>query len=112
MLLDTMFISAMGAWVTRRAQRNADTFSGNSDRNGATHWTSTNWLTPSSPATASIDSRNGWAVTYRSAPPAPNNPMMAAGRRHPGWRYAQRDTAGVSARFSAVWGGLRNSTHR
>src|SRR4029077_13257688 len=112
MLLDTMFIRAMGACVTRRAQANDDTFSGNSERNGATHCTSTNWLTPSTPARASIDSMNGWAVTYSSAPPAPNNPAMAAGRRHRVWRYAQRATAGVSARLSTVWGGLRNSTQR
>ena len=42
---------------------NAETFSGNSDRNGATHCTSTNWLTPNTAASASIDSRNGCAVT-------------------------------------------------
>jgi len=33
----TMFIRAIGALVTRRAQLNAETFSGNSDKNGATH---------------------------------------------------------------------------
>ena len=62
MLLDTMFTSAIGAVRTRLAHWNADTFSGNSLRNGATHCTSTNWLTPTVPAIASIDSRNGCAV--------------------------------------------------
>src|SRR6266550_1613893 len=81
MLLDTRFMSAIGAWVTRRAQENAETFSGNSERNGATHWTSTNWLTPNSPATASIDSRNGWAVAYSSPPPVANSPPIGARRR-------------------------------
>src|SRR6266568_8429532 len=112
MLLDSMFIIAIGAWVTRRAHWNAETFSGNSERNGATHCTSTNWLTPTTPATASIDSRNGWAVTYSSAPPTPNRPMIAAGRRQPRWRYAQRDTAGADATFSTSWGGFLNSTQR
>ena len=37
-----MFISATGARVTRRAQANAEVFSGNSERNGATHWMKTN----------------------------------------------------------------------
>src|SRR5438552_6620660 len=112
MLLDTMFISAMGAWVTRRAQRNAEIFSGNSERNGATHCTSTNWLTPTTPATASIDSRKGWAVTYSSAPPTVNRPMIAAGRRQPGWRYAHRDTAGAEPSSSTSCGGVLNSTQR
>ena len=42
-----MFIKAMGAVVTLRAQLNAETFSGNSDRNGATHCTKTNVEMPS-----------------------------------------------------------------
>src|SRR2546430_11642619 len=112
MLLDTMFISAMGAWVTRRAQRNADTFSGNSERNGATHWTSTNWLTPKRPATASMDSRNGCAVAYNSPPPAANSPPIAAWRRQLRWRYAQRDAARASLSLIRARGGARDSLQR
>ena len=52
-------MSAIGAWVTRRAQLNAETFSGNSERKGATHCTNTNWQTPRVAASASIDLRNG-----------------------------------------------------
>src|SRR5258706_13817068 len=92
MLLDTMFISAIGAWVTRRAHVNVDTNSGNSDRNGATHWTRKNWLMPISPANAVIDVRNGCAVTYSSSPPTANSPPTPACPRTPPGRQAPRDT--------------------
>src|SRR6266849_4671418 len=112
MLLETMFMSAIGACVTRRAHPNVDTNSGNSDRNGATHWTRKNWLMPSVAATAIIDSRNGCAVTYSSPPPTANNPPIAAFCLQPGWRYAHRDTDGASASDSASRGGLRINIHR
>src|SRR5207245_2568632 len=67
MLLETMFMSAIGACVTRRAHPKVDTNSGNSDRKGATHCTRKNWLMPSVAATAIIDSRKGGAVTHSSA---------------------------------------------
>src|SRR6267143_2560116 len=73
-LLDTMFMSAMGARVTRRAQLNVETNSENSERNGATHWTRKNWLIPTTVASAIIEFRNGCAVTYNNTPPTPNNP--------------------------------------
>jgi hypothetical protein len=37
-LEETMFIKAIGAFLTVRAQLKAVTFSGNSDRKGETHW--------------------------------------------------------------------------
>src|SRR5437667_320400 len=83
MLLETRFISAMGARVTRRAQPSVDTISGNSDRNGATHCTRKNCPNPSSAATASIDSRKGCAVAYSNEPPAANSPPIAARWRQP-----------------------------
>jgi len=55
MLLETMFINAIGALVTRRAQLNVETNSGNSERNGAIHCTRKNWLMPSVAATAIIE---------------------------------------------------------
>src|SRR5712692_9059121 len=94
-LLDTRFISASGAPAPRRAHVTVETISGNSDRNGATHWTRKNRLTPNSAAAASIDSRNGWAVSSRSAPPPPRRPAIAADRPQPRWRSAHRDTRGV-----------------
>src|SRR2546425_12921293 len=85
-LLETMFINAIGARVTRRAQLNVDTNSGNSERNGATHCTRKNWLMPSVAATAIIELRKGCAVTYSIAPPTASRPPMAAFWRHRGWR--------------------------
>src|SRR6266581_5429206 len=46
MLEDTMFMRAMGAWRMVEAHLKAETFSGNSERNGATHWMKTNSLMP------------------------------------------------------------------
>src|SRR5882672_11205570 len=94
MLLETMFINAIGALVTRRAQLNVETNSGNSERNGAIHCTRKNWLMPS------------------IAPPTANRPPMAAFCRHPGRRKAQRDTAGAPASDSASRGGFRIRIHR
>src|SRR5256885_15762840 len=112
MLLDTMFISAIGACVTRRAQPNVETNSGNSERNGATHCTKKNWLIPTVAASAIIELRNGCAVRNSSPPPTANSPPMAACFRHPGCWYAHRDTRGASASDSASRGGFRNKTHR
>src|SRR5664279_4246402 len=62
---ETRFITAIGAFVIVRAQLNAESFSGNSERNGATHWTKTNCETPAEIASASMDSTNAWADTAR-----------------------------------------------
>src|SRR3954471_24445282 len=107
MLLDTMFISAIGACVTRRAQPNVETNSGNSDKNGATHCTRKNWLMPNAAATAIIEFKKGCAVAYNSAPPTANRPPIAAFCRQPRCRYAQRETRGASASDSTSRGGLR-----
>src|ERR1041384_135346 len=77
----TMFINAIGALVTRRAQLNAETFSGNSDKNGATHWTNTNVEIPRPIATAFKLSRKGSAATYRIKPPPTNIEVMIAFRK-------------------------------
>ncbi len=65
-----MFISATGARVIRRAQANAEVFSGNSERNGATHWMKTNWEIPRLTASASMELRKGSATKKMTAPPA------------------------------------------
>ena len=65
---ETRFMTAIGAFEIWRAQLNAESFSGNSERNGATHWTKTNGATPTEIASASIDSTNAWAETTRIAP--------------------------------------------
>src|SRR5688500_3238928 len=69
MLDETMFITAMPALLVWRAQLNAVTFSGNSDRNGATHCTKTNVLMPAATAHLWSVSMNGCTLTYRSQPP-------------------------------------------
>src|SRR5512132_2067162 len=92
MLEDTMFMRATGARVTRRAQANADVFSGNSDRNGATHWMNTNCEKPNVPASAIIEARNGSATKKMIAPPAARRPNTAAQRFAPFWDSAHFDT--------------------
>src|SRR5664280_786549 len=84
---ETRFITAIGAFVIWRAQLNAESFSGNSERNGATHWTKTNCETPAEIASASMDSTNAWADTARIAPPTRKMPAMAHPRRR-GWAIA------------------------
>ena len=61
MFADTMFISAIAALPRRRAQYMALIFSGNSDRNGATHWMNRYSETPKYTANCSMLSRNGCA---------------------------------------------------
>src|SRR5947207_6073731 len=93
---ETRFITAIGAFVIWRAQLNAESFSGNSDRNGASHCTKTNCETPAATAIASIDSTNERAETRRIAPPTTKIPAIAQ-PRFPGPRSsAQRETRGRS----------------
>ena len=80
MLEETTFIRAMGAWRTVRDHRNAERNSGNSDRNGATHWMNTYSLMPRVRARAIRLSTKGWATKKRMAPPPRNIPTMAAPR--------------------------------
>ena len=111
---ETRFITAIGAFVIWRAQLNAESFSGNSERNGATHWTKTNCETPTEIASASMDSTNAWADTARSAPPTRKMPAMAHPRRRGPCARAQRDTAGRSSisSTSPSRGGTRRSATR
>src|SRR5512141_3031844 len=96
---ETRFITAIGAFEICRAQLNAESFSGNSERNGATHWTKTNCETPNETASASIDSTKECAETSSSAPPTRKMPAIARpGRRR---ESAQRETAGRSS-FSSM----------
>src|SRR5664279_4581973 len=78
---ETRFMTAIGAFVIWRAQLNADSFSGNSERNGATHWTKTNGATPAAIASASMDSTNACAETTRRRPPTTKIPAIAQPRR-------------------------------
>ena len=57
-----MFISAMPAFPRLRAQFEVLTNSGNSERNGATHWMNTNWEIPSTAASPIMLSRKGCTV--------------------------------------------------
>src|SRR5262249_26873205 len=72
----TRFISAIGAVDTFLAQLKADTFSGNSDRKGATHCTNTKVERPSPTASAFKLSRKGGAVKYKATPPIRKRPTM------------------------------------
>src|SRR5713101_5366326 len=94
MVEDTRFITAMGAFVIWRAQLNAESFSGNSERNGATHCTKTNAGTPAAIASASIDSTNACAETRRIAPPTTKMPTMTQALRPGQKESAHRETAG------------------
>ncbi len=78
-----MFIRATGARVTRRAQANADVFSGNSERNGATHWMKTNCDMPRLTARASMEFRKGSATKKMIAPPPRRSDPTAAQRPAP-----------------------------
>src|SRR5512140_2776978 len=89
MVDETRFITAIGAFEIWRAQLNAESFSGNSERNGATHWTKTNCETPKEIASASIDSTNEWAETRRRSPPTTKIPAIASPFRF--WRSAPRE---------------------
>src|SRR2546423_14922599 len=114
MLEDPMFMSATGARVTRLAHANAEVFSGNSDRNGATHWMKTNWEIPKVAASAIIDARNGSATKKMIAPPAASSPPTAAHFRQPRCERAQRETLGISSSSSSVSfrGGGLHQNHR
>src|SRR3954471_16103637 len=83
MLDETMLRSATGARVIRFAQEKAEVFSGNSERNGATHWMKTNWDIPNVAASAIIDLRNGSAMKKMTAPPPASRERTAAQRFHP-----------------------------
>src|SRR5258706_10014888 len=96
MVEDTRFMTAIGAFVIWRAQLKAKSFSGNSERNGATHCTKTNAGTPAEIASASIDSTNAWAETRRIAPPTMKMPAMAHALRPGPNESAHRETAGRS----------------
>src|SRR5262252_65137 len=102
----TMFIRDRGADVTRLAQLNAETFSGNSDRNGATHWTNTNVEMPSPAASALRLPRNGGAATYRRTPPTRNSPAISEFRTGRLWASIMRGTLAASSSFSSDWGGI------
>src|SRR5215470_4563850 len=102
MLDETMFISATGARVMRRAQANAEVFSGNSEMNGATHWMKTNCENPRLTATASMEFKNGSATMKMMIPPATKSPRTAAQRFQPEKDSAQRETLGISSFSSSV----------
>src|SRR5512147_2246082 len=97
MLEDTMFIRATGARVTRRAQAKAEVFSGNSERNGATHWMKTNWEIPIVAARAIMEVRNGSATRKMMMPPRTRRPMTAAHLFQPLWESAHLETLGISS---------------
>src|SRR5512140_1256012 len=97
MVDDTRFMTAMGAFVICLAQLNAESFSGNSDRNGATHWTNTKGDTPAAIESASIDSTKEWAETARTAPPTTKIAAIAQARRPGPNERAHRETAGRSS---------------
>src|SRR5260370_38003987 len=77
MLEETMFMRAIGAWRTVAAHLKADTFSGNSERKGATHWMNTNSLIPAARAMALRLSTKGWVTKERMSPPPRHRPEMA-----------------------------------
>src|SRR6185295_314201 len=77
---ETRFITAIGAFVICRAQLKAESFSGNSERKGATHCTKTNGATPAATASASIDSTNACADSTRTRPPTTKMPAIAQPR--------------------------------
>src|ERR1035437_3719091 len=97
MVDDTSFMPAIGAFEIWRAQLNADSFSGNSERNGATHWTKTNGDTPAAMDRASIDSTNAWAETARRSPPTTKIAAIAQARFPGPNESAHRETAGRSS---------------
>src|SRR5512143_3850682 len=99
---DTMFMSATGARVTRRAQAKAEVFSGNSERKGATHWMKTNWEIPIVAARAIMEARNGSATKKMIAPPATRRPNTAAHLFQPLWESAHLETLGISSSSSTV----------
>src|SRR5215813_12638782 len=104
MFEETMFIRATGARLTRRAQANAEVFSGNSERNGATHWMKTNWDIPRLTASDSMDFRNGSAIRAMTTPPPKRRRPTAPQRFHPSWERAQREIGGTSSFSSTVSG--------
>ena len=67
MLLLTMFMTAIGALPDCRAQLNAETFSGNSDKNGATH------SSDSPPPNQTVQNRR----INQYGPPAADTPQPA-----------------------------------
>ena len=86
--------------------------SGSSERNGATHWTNTNWDTPRTVARPIMLYRNGWAVRKSTTPPTTNRPRMAS-FRHGAWRrITMRATAATSSISSWSLGGIRFTTTR
>src|SRR5713101_688006 len=74
------FNSAIGARVTFRAQLNAVTFSGNSDRSGAIHWTTKNTEpgTRTEMAMSRRDPTKGLAIMKKTKPQKPNRPTIVA----------------------------------
>src|SRR5688572_33177312 len=99
---ETMFMRATGALVTRRAHANADVFSGNSERKGATHWMKTNWEMPNVTARLIIEARKGSATRKMAAPPARKSDPTAAHRFQPLNESAQRETRGISSSCSII----------
>ena len=109
-----MLSSATGARVIRRAQANAEVFSGNSEMKGATHWMNTNCEMPRLTAIDIRELRNGSATSTITAPPATKSPPTASHRLPPRKDRAQRETAGTSSSCSSVSerGGIRSRTAR
>ena len=110
-----MFIRATGARVTLRAQANAEVFSGNSERNGATHWMKTNWDMPKLGRERQHRGEEGLRHEEDHGAAAARGAAAPAAQRFPPENEsAQRETAGISSSCSRVSsrGGIRRSTPR
>src|SRR5881296_2811040 len=112
MFADTMFISAIEDFPGRRAQYMALSFSGNSDRNGATHWMNRYSDTPKYTANRSMLRRNGAAATYRMRPPPANSRVIARICPRRDRLMMRRGIASMSSIASDSRGGTLLSTQR
>src|SRR5262249_46167685 len=112
MFAETMFIKAIGAFPGLRAQYIALSFSGNSDRNGATHWMNRYSETPRVTANRSRLGRKGSGGRYRRSPPPTNRAEMEAICPRRDRRMMRRGIASRSPISSDSLGGTFLRTHR
>jgi hypothetical protein len=95
-LLDAMFMSAIPPLPRLFAQYVVVVNSGNSDRNGATHWTNTNCETPITPASPIMLERNGCATSASAPPPTTNSAAIASHRINGARATTARGTASTT----------------